>query len=138
MRNLKLGLAGISPSHSNSQNNQSRDFTKTDTLEYNYAEYKINLFEIETQEIIVLDANNNKISNQVIKKTIVKKFLGKKSLQIEKWIDYNEDKIFDKYESIKKDFNFLGKEKYSETIVSEDTSEINKPYALPRFKMNFR
>ncbi len=140
--NLKLSLArivlaGISAlysNNSNSQDNQSQDFLKRNTIVYNHInKYKINLFETGTEGIIALDTNNNGINDQVIKKTINKKFLGGKNLVYEKWTDFNEDGIFDEYKLTRKDFNFFGKEKYFGTTFSEDTSEINKPYALPRF-----
>ena len=125
---LLAGSGILSFSNSNSQN-----FVKNDTLIYDYVKYKINLFEKETQEIIALDTNQNKINDQVIKKTINKKFLGKKGLIYQKWIDSNEDKIFDEYQLIRKDFNFFGKEKYNGEYVSKDTAEINKFYTLPIF-----
>lgn len=133
-------LTGAGIIYANPVNSQENKFVKIDTLEYNYAEYKVNLFERETQEIIALDINNNKISDQVIKKTLIKKFLGKKSLQIERWINYNdkENQKFDRYELMRKEFNLFGKEKYSETTFSEDILEINKLYALPKFKIIFR
>ncbi len=130
-----LGLSILGLNNLYSQNSQNQDFVKIDTLAQDYAKYKINLFEIEMQEIFALDANNNKFSDQVIKKTINKRFFWKQSLQIEKWINYDDEKnqIFDKYEIMRKEYNFFGKEKYFGTAVSEDTIEINKSYSLPMF-----
>lgn len=128
---ITLALAGIGLFCSNNANSQ--DTIRTHALLHDYAEYKYGRFGIELEEIFALDRNRDSIADGVLKVVTKKKFLGKKSSTYQIWTDSNDDGVFDAYQLIRRDFNFLGKEKSHNNFVSMDISEINKDYSLPMF-----